>query len=86
MIVLGLSSGTSVDAIDAAAADLTLGDDGVLRMRPLGHTEYAWPRALRERILKALPPAAVDVAEVAQLDTLIGQELGRAGRRAIDDV
>lgn len=86
MIVLGLSSGTSVDAIDAAAAELTLGGDGVLRMRPLGHTEYAWPRALRERILKALPPAAVDVAEVAQLDTLIGQELGRAGRRAIDDV
>lgn len=86
MIVLGLSSGTSVDAIDAAAADLALGDDGVLRMRPLGHTEYAWPPALRERILKALPPAAVDVAEVAQLDTLIGQELGRAGRRAVDDV
>jgi len=86
MIVLGLSSGTSVDAIDAAAADLTLGDDGVLRMRPLGHTEYAWPRALRERILAALPPAAVDMAEVAQLDTLVGQELGRAGRRAIDDV
>ncbi|WP_251151769.1 anhydro-N-acetylmuramic acid kinase [Cellulosimicrobium sp. Marseille-Q4280] len=86
MIVLGLSSGTSVDAIDAAAADFSLGPDGTLRVRPLGHTEYAWPPALRERILKALPPAAVDVAEVAQLDTLIGQELGRAGRRAIDDV
>ena len=86
MIVLGLSSGTSVDAIDAAAADFSLGADGVLRMRPLGHTEYPWPDALRERILKALPPAAVDVAEVAQLDTLIGQEIGRAGRRAIDDV
>ncbi|MCB7137886.1 anhydro-N-acetylmuramic acid kinase [Cellulosimicrobium marinum] len=86
MIVLGLSSGTSVDAIDAAAADLTLGPDGVLRMRPLGHTEYSWPAALRERILAALPPAAVGVAEVAQLDTLIGQEIGRAGRRAIDDV
>src|SRR5690606_40290201 len=26
------------------------------------------------------------MAEVAQLDTLVGQELGRAGRRAIDDV
>ena len=86
MIVLGLSSGTSVDAIDAAAADFHLGPDGVLRMRPLGHTEYEWPAALRERILKALPPAAVDMGEVTQLDTLIGQEFGKAGRQAIDDV
>ncbi|KRC31321.1 hypothetical protein ASE27_16380 [Oerskovia sp. Root918] len=86
MIVLGLSSGTSVDAIDAAAADFHLGPDGVLRMRPLGHTEYEWPAALRERILKALPPAPVDMGEVTQLDTLIGQEFGRAGRQAIDDV
>ncbi|MBE7700277.1 anhydro-N-acetylmuramic acid kinase [Oerskovia sp. Sa1BUA8] len=86
MIVLGLSSGTSVDAIDAAAADFHLGPDGVLRMRPLGHTEYEWPAALRERILKALPPAAVDMGEVTQLDTLIGQEFGKAGRQAVDDV
>ncbi|MHA7135565.1 anhydro-N-acetylmuramic acid kinase [Oerskovia turbata] len=86
MIVLGLSSGTSVDAIDAAAADFHLGPDGVLRMRPLGHTEYEWPPALRERILKALPPASVDMGEVTELDTLIGQEFGKAGRQAIDDV
>ena len=86
MIVLGLSSGTSVDAIDAAAADFHLDPGGVLHMRPLGHTEYSWPAALRERILKALPPAAVDMGEVTQLDTLIGQELGRAGRQAVDDV
>ncbi|WP_265522208.1 anhydro-N-acetylmuramic acid kinase [Oerskovia flava] len=86
MIVLGLSSGTSVDAIDVAAAEFQTGDDGVLRMRPRGHTEYPWPAALRERILKALPPATLGMGEVAQLDTLIGQELGKAARRAIDDV
>jgi anhydro-N-acetylmuramic acid kinase len=86
MIVIGVSSGTSVDAIDAAAADLDLRADGTLHLRPLGHAEYAWPDHLRRRILAALPPAAVDLGEVCQLDTLVGQELGAAARRAVDDL
>ncbi len=86
MIVVGVSSGTSVDAIDAAAADLALRPDGTLHLRPLGHTEYPWPGALRRRILAALPPAAVDMGEVCELDTLVGQELGAAARRAVDDL
>ncbi len=86
MIVIGVSSGTSVDAIDAAAADLALRRDGTLHLRPLGHTEYPWPDGLRRRILAALPPAAVDLGEVCELDTLVGQELGAAARRALDDL
>jgi len=86
MIVIGISSGTSVDAIDAAAADFDLRPDGTLHVRPLGHAEYAWPDPLRRRILAALPPAAVDLGEVCQLDTLIGQELGTAARSAVDDL
>lgn len=86
MIVIGISSGTSVDAIDAAAADLALRPDGTLSLRPLGHAEYTWPDHLRRRILAALPPATVDLGEVCQLDTLIGQELGAAARRAVDDL
>jgi len=86
MIVIGISSGTSVDAIDAAAADLDLRPDGSLHLRPLGHTEYPWPEPLRRRILAALPPAAVDMGEVCELDTLVGQELGAAARRAVDDL
>ncbi|MFD6178751.1 MULTISPECIES: anhydro-N-acetylmuramic acid kinase [unclassified Isoptericola] len=86
MIVIGVSSGTSVDAIDAAAADLDLRADGTLHLRPLGHAEYPWPDHLRRRILAALPPAPVDMGEVCQLDTLVGQELGAAARRAVDDL
>ncbi|MFI2101700.1 anhydro-N-acetylmuramic acid kinase [Isoptericola sp. NPDC019693] len=86
MIVIGISSGTSVDAIDAAAADLDLRPDGTLSLRPLGHAEYAWPDHLRRRILAALPPATADLGEVCQLDTLVGQELGAAARRAVDDL
>ena len=86
MIVIGLSSSAAVDVIDAAAADLDLRADGTLHLRPLGHAAYAWPDALRRRVLAALPPAAVDMGEVCALDTLVGQELGAAARRAVDDL
>ncbi|TDE97326.1 anhydro-N-acetylmuramic acid kinase [Occultella glacieicola] len=82
MRVLALSSGTSVDAIDVALADL---DDagGVVRMRTLAHTERGWPPPLRARILAALPPAATDLGEVCRLDTEIGQAFGDVGAWAI---
>ncbi len=82
MIVLALSSGTSVDAVDAAAADLTLSSDGTLHLRMLGAREYSWPAALRSRIQAAMPPAPVGAGEVAALDTLIGRHLGEVACRA----
>jgi anhydro-N-acetylmuramic acid kinase len=83
MIVIGMMSGTSVDAIDAAAADLTWrGTDIVLR--PLGHSEMAWPAALRARLVAALPPAATSMEEVCALDVLAGQAFGGAARRAVE--
>lgn len=86
MIVIGVSSPATVDAIDAAAADLDLRPDGTLHLRPLGHAAYPWPDALRRRVLAAMPPARVDLGEVCALDTLVGQELGAAARRAVDDL
>lgn len=86
MIVIGVSSPAAVDAIGAAAADLDLRPDGTLHLRPLGHAAYPWPDALRGRVLAAMPPARVDVGEVCELDTLVGQELGAAARRAVDDL
>lgn len=85
MIVVGVSSGTSVDAIDTAVADLGLAADGTLTLCPLGHGEHPWPAGLRERILAALPPAPVGVAEWCALDTLVGQALGDAARRAAEE-
>jgi anhydro-N-acetylmuramic acid kinase len=85
VIVVGVSSGTSVDAIDTAVADLELAADGTLTLRPLGHGEHPWPAGLRERLLAALPPAPVGVAEWCALDTLVGQALGDAARRAAEE-
>ena len=81
MIVAGLMSGTSVDAIDLAVADLTWrGPDIVLR--PLHHAEHPWPPATRARLLAALPPQDTSMAEVCALDVLVGEALGAVAARA----
>jgi anhydro-N-acetylmuramic acid kinase len=77
VIVLGLISGTSIDAIDVAAADL--GWDGqVITLRPLGHAERPWPEPVRARLLAALPPAPCAAAELCQLDVLAGEAFAEA--------
>lgn len=86
MIVLALSSGTSVDAVDAAAADLRLDADGTLHLRLLGQAEYPWPTDLHHRIQAAMPPTPIGVGEVAALDTLIGRRLGEVARQADADL
>ena len=77
MIVLGLISGTSVDAIDVAAADLTWHGDTIL-LRPLGYREHSWPEETRARLLATLPPAWTTVEEVCRLDVLAGEAFAAA--------
>ncbi len=81
MIVIGLISGTSLDAIDAAAAELSWRGTEIV-LRPLGHAEHPWPAALRARLLAALPPAATTMEEVCALDVLAGEAFGAAARTA----
>jgi anhydro-N-acetylmuramic acid kinase len=72
MKVLGMISGTSHDGIDVAVVDFVL-SGGVL----LGRVEYAastpYPAHLRDRLVRALPPAPLTFEEACALDTLIGQ-------------
>lgn len=77
MRVLGVSSGTSVDAIDLAVAEFTVAD-GVLDLTPLAGREVPWPDALRADLLAVLPPAASDVATWSRLDAEVGRALGTA--------
>lgn len=75
MRVLGLISGTSHDSIDACLADFHL-DQDTLRVSVIATTARPYSAKLRARILEALPPKATTLAEVCELDTLIGQEFG----------
>ncbi|WP_344009708.1 anhydro-N-acetylmuramic acid kinase [Streptomyces thermospinosisporus] len=81
MRVVGLMSGTSHDAVDAAAADLALDGDSLL-LRPLGMVSEPYPEELRSALAGALPPAATTLGEVCRLDTRIGQVFAELAVRA----
>lgn len=75
--VLGMISGTSIDAIDVAIAEFRA-DGEVLQMRPLGHGERPWPSRLRADLLGVLPPNPSDVGTWCRLDAEVGQAFGDA--------
>jgi len=72
MRVLGMISGTSHDGIDAAVVDFTL-DGDTLHGTVLHGSTTPYDPGLRARLIAALPPAPTTLAEVAVLDTLVGQ-------------
>ncbi|QIB42536.1 anhydro-N-acetylmuramic acid kinase [Streptomyces aureoverticillatus] len=81
MRVIGLMSGTSHDAIDAGAVDLTLDGDS-LHLTPLGVISRAYDDDLRTALTKALPPSRTTMADVCRLDTRIGQAFAAAATEA----
>ncbi|MFD9355756.1 anhydro-N-acetylmuramic acid kinase [Streptomyces sp. NPDC060031] len=83
MRVVGLMSGTSYDAVDAAAAELTFEDGGdTLRLVPLGMVSAPYADDLRRALAAALPPAPTTMAEACRLDTRIGQAFAELAVRA----
>ncbi|WP_414940884.1 anhydro-N-acetylmuramic acid kinase [Amycolatopsis sp. cmx-11-51] len=83
--VIGLISGTSIDGIDVAAADLRAHGDTVV-LSPLGRLEVPYPEALREALLDALPPNPCSAGQLTKLDTLVGQAFGEAAARGIEEL
>lgn len=72
MIVAGVMSGTSADGIDVAFARIT-GASTTLRVRFLGHWRTAYPRSVRNTILRMMNAHAESVAELSRLDFLLGE-------------
>ena len=81
MRVIGMMSGTSFDAVDAAAADLELAGNTVV-LRPLGMVSQPYPDSIRMALVAALPPAATTMEQVCRLDTEIGQAFAELAVRA----
>ena len=86
MRVLGMISGTSHDGIDVAVVDYAVDDDDATALVGTVHHTGSSPYdpALRARLLAALPPARTTLAEVCELDTLIGQAFASAAVAAIE--
>jgi len=83
--VLGLISGTSFDAIEVAAADLTT-DGAELALRPLGSLSMPYAPDLTGDIAAALPPAVTTAGAICSLDTRIGQAFAEAAERGIAEI
>jgi anhydro-N-acetylmuramic acid kinase len=81
--VIGMISGTSFDAVDAAVAELDLVGEEVL-MHPRGLYSSEIPPDLRSRIAALLPPNPTTIEEVCRLDTELGQLFGRVAAEAND--
>lgn len=81
MRVMGMISGTSHDGIDVAVVDFTL-VEGELHGRIEYTASTAYPGELRERLVRALPPAPLTFAEACALDTLVGQAFADAAAQA----
>lgn len=85
LTVVGLMSGTSHDAIDAAAARISL-SKGTIHLQPLGMVSAPYEPDLHASITAVLPPAATSMAEVCRLDTLIGQAFADLAARAVAEL
>ncbi|MGC8635062.1 MAG: anhydro-N-acetylmuramic acid kinase [Candidatus Limnocylindrales bacterium] len=85
MRVIGMISGTSFDAVEAVAADLTLAGD-VLVCDLLGHLSSPYPPALQAAVAAILPPAGTTIDAVCRLDTALGQAFASVAERLVAEV
>ncbi|SEP51623.1 anhydro-N-acetylmuramic acid kinase [Amycolatopsis saalfeldensis] len=81
--VLGLLSGTSVDGIDVAVAELRA-DGATVVLTPLGELDVPYAEELREGLLDALPPRPSSAEQLTVLDTLVGQAFAEAASQGIE--
>ena len=82
MRVIGLMSGTSLDAIDAVLVDLTR-DQEVLRLQVLAFTVEPFDAAVGEQVRALLPPHAGSTAGVCAANVALGEALAAAAARVM---
>lgn len=78
MRVIGLSSGTSVDGIDAALTDIT-GHGPRVRLRLLAYHTFPYPRGLRPRLLALQSGGRTE--DVCHLNAYLGELFADAAKR-----
>jgi anhydro-N-acetylmuramic acid kinase len=96
MIVAGVMSGTSADGIDVALVRINgqiarkkrLESDtpqaGSLRLKLIGHAAYPYSKRVRQALLAAMNARAANVADLARLNSLLGELYARAVLSAQD--
>lgn len=80
MKVIGLMSGTAVDGIDAVVIEVN-GQETDLQVDLLAGKTFAYPQAIREKILAVCGGEALSLAELAALDDAIATEFANSARQ-----
>ncbi|SDI85851.1 anhydro-N-acetylmuramic acid kinase [Actinokineospora alba] len=75
--VVGVISGTSMDGVDVAVADLTVRGD-TIDLVPVRHAQIPYPDDLRDALTAALPPGDCSAETLCKLDTAVGQAFAEA--------
>jgi anhydro-N-acetylmuramic acid kinase len=75
MVVAGVMSGTSADGVDVAVCRIApgRGEGETPRIKLLGHAGFAYPKAVRERVLQVMEGEAVAPAELSRLHWRLGE-------------
>jgi anhydro-N-acetylmuramic acid kinase len=82
--VIGLMSGTSADAIDAALCEISGQGRGGLSVKLLGEYSLQLPENLRMRILSACQNGGGTSADLCELNFLLGEAFAAAANGSID--
>ena len=85
MRVVGMISGTSMDGIDVAAADLRCRGE-IIELHPLGARSIAYEPSLLDGLAAVLPPATTTAAEVCRLDNVVGAAFAGAAAVGIAEL
>src|SRR4051794_54210 len=81
-LMMGLMSGTSVDAIDAALVEVSRRGERY-GAKVVGHVEHRWPAKLRERLLAVMAPAATTTAEICDLNFAVAGQFAAAAQKLL---
>src|SRR6266853_1106515 len=81
LLVLGLMSGTSADAIDVALAKIS-GAPRHLNAKLLNHTSISFPPPLRKEILRVAEQQSISAGQLSQLNFRLGEVFAEAALTA----
>src|SRR6266481_1896176 len=81
MLVLGLMSGTSADAIDVALARIS-GAPPHLNAKLLNHTSINFPPQVRKEILRGAEQQPISAGQLSQLNSRLGETFAEAALMA----
>jgi len=83
--IIGLMSGTSIDGITAALANITGTGDSV-EIDLLGCRTYPYDAQVRERVFDLFNPGGSTVQDVCEMNFVVGEAFGEAANHLMDDL